>query len=81
MVPVLGARVTQRDLLTRCLDAVALADLAFRTVPASGETFPDTAIVDALLEVVQPTQFVPNLDMLRRPAEERLERTTGRVVV
>jgi len=81
MVPVLGARVTQRDLLTRCLDAIALSDLAFRTLPGSGETFPDAAVVDALLEVVQPTQFVPNLDMLRRPAEERLVRTTGRVVV
>ncbi|HEU4420892.1 MAG TPA: HEAT repeat domain-containing protein [Planctomycetota bacterium] len=81
MVPVLGARLAQRDLLSRCLDAIALADLAFRSDTQSGEVFPDAAIVEALLEVVQPAQFVPNLDMLRRPAEERLVRTTGRVVV
>ena len=31
MVPVLAARLTQRDLLSRCLDAIALADLAFRS--------------------------------------------------
>ncbi len=78
LAPVLVARLSGHEPLSRCLAAMALADLAFRADPAA--QLPDGPIVEAMLEIVQPTQFVPNLDMLRRPAEERLLRTTGRVV-
>ena len=74
------ARVADPEPLTRALVAIPLADLAYRAEPGSKLTFPDAAIVDALLDVVQPLQFVPNLDLLRRPAEERLLRLTGRLV-
>ncbi|MCU0863563.1 MAG: HEAT repeat domain-containing protein [Planctomycetes bacterium] len=75
----LQARVADLEPLTRALAAIPLADLAYRAEPGQA-AFPDAAIVDALLEVVQPRQFVPSLDLLRRPAEERLLRITGRIV-
>ncbi len=77
LVAPLSARLAEGDALARCLAAVPLADLTFRgaVAPAS-----DVAIVDALLEVVQPLVFVLSIDLLRRPAEERLLRTTGRIV-
>lgn len=77
LVAPLSARLGDADALTRCLSAIPLADLTFRgaVAPAS-----DAAIVDALLEVVQPLVFVSSIDLLRRPAEDRLLRTTGRIV-
>lgn len=76
--------LANREVLTRSLAAVPLADLAFRGVEVDGGIpgggFPDAQITEALIDVVAPLQFVPNLDMLRRPAEERLLRFTGRVV-
>lgn len=68
------------EALTRVLAAVPLADLAYRAAPAEGQELPDTELVDALLLVVEPKQFVPNLDLLRAPAESRLMRHTGRVI-
>src|SRR5690606_4177831 len=56
-------------------------DLVYRAAPGEGERLPDAGLVEALLLVVEPAQFVPNIDMLRTPAEERLLRHTGRVVV
>lgn len=73
----LAARLQDPDLLTRSLVAIPLADLSFRGVAAPAV---DGPLVDALLDVVQPQQAVPNLDMLRRAAEPRLQRTTGRIV-
>ncbi len=71
------ARASDPEVLTRSLVAIALADLSHRGVAAlQGK---DATIVDALLDVVQPTAFVPNLDLLRKPAEDRLVRTTGRL--
>ncbi|MCB9876198.1 MAG: HEAT repeat domain-containing protein [Planctomycetes bacterium] len=75
----LRPRLKAPEPLTRCLAAVPLADLAFRSAPGS-EQSPDRELVDALLLVVEPQQFVPNLDMLRGPAEQRLRRLTGRAV-
>lgn len=76
--PALAQRLTDPELLTRSLVAVPLADLLFRSAP--GMPAIDASVVEALLDVVQPLQFVPNLDLLRRPAEERLQRTTGRIM-
>jgi hypothetical protein len=66
------------ELLTRSLVAVAVADLLHRGAPSPAAT--DAACVEALLDVVQPQQFLPNLDLLRRPCEERLQRATGRLL-
>lgn len=77
-VPQLTRRLRDPEALTRSLVAVALADLAYRS-PAE-QTFPDVDIAEALLEVAEPERFVPNLDMLRQPCEQRLLRLTGRMV-
>lgn len=78
----LSKRLQAPDALTRVLAAVPLADLAYRAAPGEGDAdaLPDAALVEALLLVVEPTQFVPNIDMLRAPAEQRLLRHTGRIV-
>ena len=68
------------EALTRVLAAVPLADLVYRTAPAEGQELPDAGLVEALLLVVEPGQFVPNIDMLRAAAEKRLLRHTGRVI-
>ena len=70
-----------QEALTRVLAAVPLADLIYRAAPAEGAQLPDVGLVEALLLVVEPTAFVPNLDMLRNPAEQRLLRHTGRMMV
>jgi hypothetical protein len=73
------ARLDAPESLTRSLVAVPLCDLAFRGVTLEGG-MPDGRIVEALIDVVQPLAFVPNLDLLRRPAEERLLRFSGRIL-
>lgn len=77
-VPQLVRQLRDPEVLTQSLVAVPLADLAYRA--PSGVTFPDRAIAEALLDIVEPRRFVPNLDMLRKPSEQRLLRLTGRVV-
>jgi HEAT repeat protein len=74
--PALLARLADHEALTRSLVAVPLADLCYRGVPVDS----DRPLVEALIEVVSPLQFVPNLDLLRRPAEQRLLRATGRLL-
>ncbi|HEX5053594.1 MAG TPA: HEAT repeat domain-containing protein [Planctomycetota bacterium] len=83
---VLLPRLKDPEPLTRSLAALALADLAYRSEPTGtgspdAVVFPDAQIVEALIDLVAPIQFVPNLDMLRHSAEERLVRATGRVGV
>lgn len=77
LLPALAPHLTDAELLSRSLVAVAVADLLHRGAPSEPAT--DVACAEALLDVVQPLQFVPNLDLLRRPCEERLQRATGRV--
>ncbi|MFM1873565.1 MAG: hypothetical protein RL398_2987, partial [Planctomycetota bacterium] len=77
-LPRLTRQLRDPDPLTACLTAVPLADLAYRG--ASDVVFPDRQIVETLLDVVEPRRFVPNLDMLRLPSEQRLLRLTGRIV-
>ena len=82
----LAKRLKSPEALTRVLAAVPLADLVYVTASGDGEQLPartlqlDQQIVEALLLVVEPKQFVPNIDMLRNPSEQRLLRHTGRVV-
>ncbi|HLQ38761.1 MAG TPA: HEAT repeat domain-containing protein, partial [Planctomycetota bacterium] len=76
----LRAQLDARDAATRSLCAIALADLAFHSGDADAQRYRDTEVVEALLQVVAPTAFVPNLDLLRRPAEARLVRLAGRSV-
>ncbi|MCA8964592.1 MAG: HEAT repeat domain-containing protein, partial [Planctomycetes bacterium] len=77
-VPQLDRRLRDPEPLTRCLAAVALADLAYRS-PAD-QAFSDVDIAEALLDVVEPQRFVANLDMLRLPCERRLLRLSGRII-
>lgn len=76
----LAARVRDPEALTRALVAVPLADCIFRGDAVSGEGL-EAAVVEALLDVVAPTQFVPNLDLLKAPANDRLELLTGRIAI
>ena len=76
----LKPQLKSRETLTRSLAAIALADLAYYAAPGSKVSIDDVAVGDALLELVDSRVFVPNLGMLRRPAEQRLVRMTGRVV-
>jgi hypothetical protein len=77
--PGLVRSLRDADALTSELAAIALADMLFFSTSASG-IVPDAEIVDVLLDVAEPLRFVPNLDMLRQPADERLLRLTGRVI-
>ena len=74
--PALSRRLADPDTLSRSLAAVALSELAWRGVAPGA----DRPLVEALIDVVAPIRFVPNLDLLRRPAEERLVRLTGRLL-
>lgn len=76
----LAQRLQAPEALTRVLAAVPLADLLYRAAPGEGAQLPDRGLVEALLLVVEPKAFVPNIDMLRAPAEQRLLRHTGRMV-
>ncbi len=75
--PALTDRLRDPEPVTRSLVAVPLADLAYRS--AGGASYPDTDIVERLLDVVEPQGFVSNLDMLRQPSEQRLLLLTGRL--
>lgn len=63
------------DPIARALAAVALAQMAYHGQAAD---VPDRTIVAALLDVVAPAAFVPNFELLRRPAEQALRQLTGR---
>jgi hypothetical protein len=73
--------LADRDVLSRSLVAVALADLSYFSTPGGAVAYRDVEVADALLDVVDSRVFVPNLDLLRRPSEQRLIRLTGRVQV
>lgn len=75
---VLWPRLRDGELLNRCLAAVSLGDLVHRGAAVAVEDG-ERLVVEALLDVVAPQRFVPNLDLLRRPAEQRLLQLTGRM--
>lgn len=73
--PGLERALSGADPLARSLAAVALAELCWSGRAAEAR---DDAVVDALLDIVVPAAFVPNLDMLRPPAALQLQQLTGR---
>lgn len=75
----LKPQLKSRESLTRSLAAVALADLTYHSLVDPAADVRDVAIGDVLLDLVDSRVFVPNLDLLRHPAELRLSRMTGRV--
>lgn len=79
IAPTLLQRLADREALSRSLAAVALADLAFHSPVGSAVVYRDIDVAEALLDIVDSKVFVPNIDLLRRPAEQRLARMTGRV--
>lgn len=79
MAPGLVARLGDRDLLARALAAVALADLAYHQPGNAVVGCADAVIIDALVEVADGATAVANLDLLRRPVEQRLQQFAGRM--
>ena len=75
---VLWPRLRDGESLNRCLAAVSLAELVHRGAKVEVDDG-ERLVVEALLDVVAPQRFVPNLDLLRRPAEQRLLQLTGRM--
>lgn len=63
------------DALARCLAAVALGEMCYH---GKAEVVDDAAVVSALLDIVAASAFVPNFELLRRPAEHALHQLTGR---
>jgi HEAT repeat protein len=61
----------------RVTSAMALANLAFRSSDARGLVYGDREIVDGLLLVVAPQDFVANISMLHRSAARKLGQFTG----
>ncbi|MGE3174745.1 MAG: HEAT repeat domain-containing protein [Planctomycetota bacterium] len=74
-VPALERALGGSDPLARSLAAVGLGAMCFH---GHADGVRDAEVVDALLEVVAPTAFVPNFELMRRPAEGALRRLTGR---
>lgn len=66
------------DPFQRSAVAIALAGLAWRSEDTTGAVYRDRQLVEGLLEVVAPTQFVAHLALLRRLAHPRLVRLAGR---
>lgn len=77
MLPFLLREVRGTDTFLRVASALALANLAFRSDDARGEAFADRDIVDGLLLVVAPRDYVPNISMLQKPAARKLVQFTG----
>jgi HEAT repeat protein len=77
MTEPLRSELTGPDLFMRATTALALANLAFRSDDVGGLRFSDREVVDGLLLVVAPKDFVPNISMLQRPATRKLQQFTG----
>jgi HEAT repeat protein len=76
--PLLQAEVDSHDPFMRASAAIALAQFAYRAGDSAGLRYGDRAIVDGLLLVVAPGQFVPSYSLLHPLASEQLRRLTGR---
>jgi HEAT repeat protein len=77
----LALQLASSEPLTQVLAAVPLVDLLHRSAPEAAVPVADAKVVEALLQVAEPRAFVPNLDLLRAPVEDRLRRLTGRRMV
>jgi HEAT repeat protein len=67
------------DVTTRCLAAVAMAELAFHSDDPDPQRCRDADVVATLLLLTSNEVFVPNLSLLREAAEPRLVALTGRM--
>ncbi len=76
-IPYLKRALDEGDPFLRTSAAIALANLAFRSDDHTGEVHADAAVVDALLLVVAPREFVDNLSLLQGPAQQKLMQLTG----
>ena len=74
-LPGLRRQLVSLDALTRSLAAVGLSGLCYE---GRAEQSLDAPVVDALLNIVVPTEFIPNLNILTGPANLQLQRLTGR---
>lgn len=74
-VPSLQNALGSPDTLARSLAAVALGEMCYH---GAADAADDATVVAALLDVVAAERFVPNFELLRRPAEHALHRLTGR---
>lgn len=83
LLPAAAADVLRRDLdstdlTTRCLAAVAMAELAFRSDDPDPSKHRDADVVQTLLLLTSTEVFVPNLSLMREAAEARLAALSGR---
>jgi HEAT repeat protein len=77
MVASMRAELDVPDAFQQGAVSAALAGLAWRSDDATGAVHDDAAVVDQLIHVVAPTEFVPHLAMLGTVARPRLTLLTG----
>lgn len=77
MQPHLLRELDGLDPFLQVTSALALANLAFRSDDRGGQAFADARIVDALLLIAAPRQFVPNGSLLDAVAQQKLVQFTG----
>lgn len=77
-VPRLRDELTGRDPFMHTTAAMAMCNLAFRSTDDKGLDYRDAEIVDGLMLVTAPREFVVNTSLLVRPATRRLVLFTGR---
>ena len=79
IVPELEKALRGDDKVARCLVAIVLADLNYRGMGSAAPG--DAAVIEALLDVVAPVEFLPNIDLMRSLAQARLRLLAGRSVL
>lgn len=79
IVPELEKALRGDDKVARCLSAIVLADLNYRGMGSAPPN--DAAVIEALLDVVAPVEFLPNIDVMRSLAQARLRLLAGRSVL
>ncbi len=78
MVPFLRQELDSHDLFMRVASSLALAQLAYRSDDTDGQRYGDRAVVEGLLLVVAPTQFIAGFGLLQPVARDVLRRFSGR---
>lgn len=66
------------DPFQRAAVAIGLAGMAFRSADTSGEPYADRAVIDALVRVVAPTEYVAHLALLQEVGARRLTQLSGK---
>lgn len=78
MVPFLHQELDSHDMFMRVASSIALAQLAYRSEDTEGQRYADRAVVEGLMLVVAPSQFVPGFGILQPVARDILRRFSGR---